>query len=193
MLEFLRNYTGEIEVNGETIQNQNIAQVLDNLTGNIQIHLKPAENARVRNAFTLKQEAVRDETKVQYNVLVKPWMTQKSNGTFNFMMTWNNDVPMPLRFMRGNINKETQGMFNMTLHGVAQKTNMCSVCGRTLTNPISRLFGIGPECMQKVGVFADISMEEAEQKLNEINKRIESLTWTGWIAKSAVMEMVEVK
>lgn len=193
MLEFLRNYTGEIEVNGETIQNQNITQVLDNLTGNIQIHLKPAENARVRNAFTLKQEAVRDETKVQYNVLVKPWMTQKSNGTFNFMMTWNNDVPMPLRFMRGNINKETQGMFNMTLHGVAQKTNMCSVCGRTLTNPISRLFGIGPECMQKVGVFADISMEEAEQKLNEINKRIESLTWTGWIAKSAVMEMVEVK
>lgn len=193
MLEFLRNYTGEIEVNGETIQNQNIAQVLDNLTGNIQIHLKPAENARVRNAFTLKQEAVRDETKVQYNVLVKPWMTQKSNGTFNFMMTWNNDVPMPLRFMCGNINKETQGMFNMTLHGVAQKTNMCSVCGRTLTNPISRLFGIGPECMQKVGVFADISIEEAEQKLDEINKRIESLTWTGWIAKSAVMEMVEVK
>lgn len=193
MLEFLRNYTGEIEVNGETIQNQNITQVLDNLTGNIQIHLKPAENARVRNAFTLKQEAVRDETKVQYNVLVKPWMTQKSNGTFNFMMTWNNDVPMPLRFMRGNINKETQGMFNMTLHGVAQKTNMCSVCGRTLTNPISRLYGIGPECMQKVGIFADISMEEAEQKLNEINKRIESLTWTGWIAKSAVMEMVEVK
>lgn len=193
MLEFLRNYTGEIEVNGETIQNQNIAQVLDALTGSIQIHLKPAENVRVRNAFTLKQEAVRDETKVQYNVLVKPWMTQKSNGTFNFMMTWNNDVPMPLRFMRGNVNKETQGMFNMTLHGVAQKTNMCSVCGRTLTNPISRLFGIGPECMQKVGVFADISMEEAEQKLNEINKRIESLTWTGWIAKSAVMEMVEVK
>ena len=193
MLEFLRNYTGEIEVNGETIQNQNIAQVLDNLTGNIQIHLKPAENARVRNAFTLKQEAVRDETKVQYNVLVKPWMTQKSNGTFNFMMTWNNDVPMPLRFMRGNVNKETQGMFNMTLHGVAQKTNMCSVCGRTLTNPISRLYGIGPECMQKVGIFADISMEEAEQKLDEINKRIESLTWTGWIAKSAVMEMVEVK
>lgn len=193
MLEFLRNYTGEIEVNGEIIQNQNIAQVLDALTGNIQIHLKPAENVRVRNAFTLKQEAVRDETKVQYNVLVKPWMTQKSNGTFNFMMTWNNDVPMPLRFMRGNVNKETQGMFNMTLHGVAQKTNMCSVCGRTLTNPISRLYGIGPECMQKVGIFADISMEEAEQKLNEINKRIESLTWTGWIAKSAVMEMVEVK
>ena len=193
MLEFLRNYTGEIEVNGETIQNQNIAQVLDNLTGNIQIHLKPIENARVRNAFTLKQDAVRDETKVQYNVLVKPWMTQKSNGTFNFMMTWNNDVPMPLRFMRGNVNKETQGMFNMTLHGVAQKTNTCSVCGRTLTNPISRLFGIGPECMQKVGVFADISIEEAEQKLDEINKRIESLTWTGWIAKSAVMEMVEVK
>lgn len=193
MLEFLRNYTGEIKVNGETIQNQNIAQVLDDLTGNIQIHLKPVENARVRNAFTLKQEAVRDETKVQYNVLVKPWMTQKSNGTFNFMMTWNNDVPMPLRFMSGNINKETQGMFNMTLHGVAQKTNMCSVCGRTLTNPISRLFGIGPECMQKVGVFADISIEEAEQKLDEINKRIESLTWTGWIAKSAVMEMVEVK
>lgn len=193
MLEFLRNYTGEIEVNGETIQNQNIAQVLDALTGSIQIHLKPAENARVRNAFTLKQDAVRDETKVQYNVLVKPWMTQKSNGTFNFMMTWNNDVPMPLRFMCGNVNRETPGMFNMTLHGVAQKTSMCSVCGRTLTNPISRLFGIGPECMQKVGIFADISMEEAEQKLDEINKRIESLMWTGWIAKSAVMEMVEVK
>lgn len=194
MLEFLKNYTGEIRVNNTVIENSSIVKVLDTLTGKINIQLTPVmqNKKEERNSFTLQQKAVVDKSKILYDILVKPWMTQKSTNSFNFMLNWNNDVPMPMRKMRGNINKETNGMYNMTLQGVPTTTGVCSVCGKTLTNPISRLYGIGPECMQKVGVFADIPIEEAESRLEEINNRIKDITWTGWIAKSAIMQMEEV-
>ena len=194
MLEFLRNYTGSITVNDGIVENKDISKVLDSLEGNIKIKLTPTQKEqKVKNSFTLREDAVVDKCSLSYNILVKPWMTQKSTPGFNFMLTWNNDIPMPLRIMSGKINKETPGMYNMSLHGIPTKTGTCSVCGRTLTNPISRLYGIGPECMNKVGIFSDITIEEAKDKLEEINNRIINIKWTGWIAKSAILEMMEVK
>ena len=196
MLEFLKNYTGEIKVNDNIIQNTDIQKVLDSLIGKITINLIPKkqkETKQTKNSFTLKQPAVLNKSQVLYDILVKPWMTQKSSKDFNFMLNWNNDTPMPMRRMRGSINKETPGMYNMTLRGVPSTTGVCSVCGKTLTNPISRLYGIGPECMEKTGIFSDIPIEKAKERLNEINKRIENIVWTGWIAKSAIMNMEEIK
>ena len=192
MLEFLKNYTGSITVNDNVIRNEDISTVLDSLEGSIKIKLSPKESS-IKNSFTLQKDAVVDKSSLSYYIFVKPWMTQKSSSNFNFMLTWNNDVPMPLRVMQGKINKETPGMYNMSLYGIPTKTGTCSVCGRTLTNPISRLYGIGPECMNKVGIFSDITIEEAKDRLEEINNRIINIKWTGWIAKSAILEMTEVK
>lgn len=192
MLEFLKNYPGTIAVNGKRISNTDINEILDKLFGEINIYLTPTQSENENSdIFTTREKPVRDETTVKYNIFVKPWMTKKSTEDFNFMLTWNNNIPMPFRYMCGTINRETSGMYNMTLHGVPRRTETCSVCGKTLTNPISKLFGIGPECMTKCGIFSDITIEQAREKLDEINSRIENTVWTGWIAKSAIMEMVE--
>lgn len=193
MLEFLKNYPGYLEVNGKRIENDNLDNILNNTFGKIVINLIPKKESRSTDKIKSNERVVKNNTDTEYDIVVKPWMTKKSTEDFNFMLNWNNNIPMPFRYMRGVINKQTPGMYNMTLRGVPKNTETCSVCGKTLTNPISRLFGIGPECMQKCGIFGDITIEQAEQKLDEINKRIEETIWTGWIAKSAILQMTEVK
>ena len=103
------------------------------------------------------------------------------------MAKFNNDNPMPLRTMQGTIEKETRGMVYMKLHGVGREEIHCMRCGRSLTNPISRHYGIGPECMQKVG-FVGIGIEEVDL----IKEKLQEVTWEGWIIKSAITDQREV-
>ena len=83
-----------------------------------------------------------------YKIKVKNYMTKKSTPSFDFMLKWNNDNPMPMRVMVGDKLEETRGMVKMQLHAdICEKiTETCMKCGRPLTNPVSRFFGIGPEC-----------------------------------------------
>ena len=76
----------------------------------------------------------------------------------------------------------------MDLQGKAEPTSRCLVCGKTLTNPISKLYGIGPECSDKVGIIRIESEEEAKEKLKHIMEQIDDITWTGWVIKSAIKE-----
>ncbi len=113
-------------------------------------------------------------------------MTRKASPDFDFMAKWNNDNPMPLRTMQGTIEKETRGMVYMHLHGVGLKEIRCLRCGKELTHPVSRLYGIGPECIKKVGIVADI------EDVDSIKEQLENVEWTGWIIKSAITEQEEV-
>ena len=122
-----------------------------------------------------------------YRIFVKQYMTEPSSPGFDFMAKWNNDTPMPLRVMTGTIEKETAGMYKMHLVGMAEATCKCMRCGRTLTNPISKKYGIGPECMQKVG-FIGIDIED----VTTIKERLEQVEWTGWVIKSAILEKEEI-
>ena len=88
-----------------------------------------------------------------YKITVKKYMTEPSTVNFDFQDKWNNGKPMPLCIMQGKVTKETRGMYYMSLEGKAERTSRCLVCGKTLTNPISKLYGIGPECSEKVGLI----------------------------------------
>ena len=99
---------------------------------------------------------------------------------------------MPLCIMQGEVIKETRGMFQMNLQGKAEPTSKCLVCGKTLTNPISKLYGIGPECSEKVGLIRIESEEEAKEKLKHIMEQIDDIAWTGWVIKSAIKEWEEI-
>ena len=95
-------------------------------------------------------------------------------------------APMPLRTMTGWVEKETRGMVYMHLHGVGEPVIRCLRCGKTLSNPISRHYGIGPECMSKLGIVADI------EDVDTIKKQLVDVTWEGWIIKSAITEEEDV-
>ena len=127
-----------------------------------------------------------------YKITVKKYMTEPATANFDFQDKWNNGKPMPLCIMQGEVIKETRGMYYMNLQGKAEPTSKCLVCGKTLTNPISKLYGIGPECSEKVGLIRIESEEEAKEKLKHIMKQIDDITWTGWVIKSAIKEWEEI-
>lgn len=162
------------------------------------IHIQPAQkialpasdNVSVDNLFT-------DDTKMavngEYKITVKAWMTEPSTPQFDFHDKWNNGNPMPLRIMTGKVIKETPRMFQMNLEGKCEPSSYCSVCGRPLSNTVSKLYGIGPECSAKCGIIRIESEEEAREKWNELVEQIGNIKWTGWITKSAIKEWEEVK
>lgn len=127
-----------------------------------------------------------------YKITVKKYMTEPATSTFDFQDKWNNGKPMPLCIMQGEVIKETRGMYYMNLQGKAEPTLKCLVCGKTLTNPISKLYGIGPECSEKVGIIRIESEEEAREKWNELVQQIGNIKWEGWVIKSAIKEWEEV-
>lgn len=180
MLEkLLKDWKGEIFINDVSVDRSNF----DFKTLSTDSHII------LRSSVKTATQSVVDTvlSKVQYRVTVKKYMTQKSTPGFDFMMKFNKDVPMPLRTMVGTIEKETKGMVYMKLHGQAEPVIRCMRCGRTLTNPISRHYGIGPECMSKLGLVCDID------DVDTIKKKLVDITWEGWIIRSSIIskEIVE--
>ena len=127
-----------------------------------------------------------------YKITVKKYMTEPATANFDFQDKWNDGNPMPLCIMQGEVIKETRGMYYMNLQGKAEPTSKCLVCGKTLINPISKLYGIGPECSEKVGLIRIESEEEAKEKLKHIMEQIDDISWTGWVIKSAIKEWEEI-
>ena len=127
-----------------------------------------------------------------YKITVKKYMTEPATANFDFQDKWNNGKPMPLCIMQGSVMKETRGMYYMNLQGKAEPTSKCLVCGKTLTNPISKLYGISPECSEKVGLIRIESEEEAKEKLKHIMEQIDDISWSGYVIKSSIKEWEEI-
>lgn len=130
---------------------------------------------------------------------VRQYMTKKASPGFDFMKKWNNDNPMPLRVMFGEILEETKGMVKVRVQGRAEKdSSKCMHCLRELTNPISMIYGIGPICGGH-GYFATDytkqKVDDREQIFKQADAELRKVTWEGWIIRSAISSktLVETK
>lgn len=128
----------------------------------------------------------------EYIVKVKRWMTQKTTDSFDFMRHWNSDVPMPFRVMRGRVLSETRGMLYMELRACVLRTDYCMKCGKPLSHPVSKLYGLGPECGGHYHINPFNTEEELQAAIHEVRQKLSNITWTGWVAKSGVEYATEV-
>lgn len=191
MITMLKDWNGQVEVNGQLYNS--MADVISQnkpYTGDIHIVL----HTTVKKPEITRGNGVQAVESNEIRITVKKYMTQKSEPGFDFMAKWNNDNPMPLRTMIGTIDKETPGMYHMKLHGdiYAEKICSCMACGRKLTNPVSQYFGIGPECggHNYVNPFED--EEQLKEAVAEYKKKLQNVTWEGWVIKSAITEKEDV-
>ena len=189
MINLLRNWTGEIEINGQHYDS--IAEVskfdFKTLSDNVSIKLSSKSKQTSGESNSSENHIVGSTDKTEYQITVRQYMTKKATPEFDFMAQWNGDKPMPIRTMRGTIEKETRGMVYMHLHGFAKQTVTCLCCGKDLTNPVSRHYGIGPICLSKMGITRDI------EDVSGITEELQNIEWQGWIIKSAITEKEEVR
>ena len=84
------------------------------------------------------------------------------------------------------IKAETRMAFLIKTRASAKVTSHCCVCGRTLTDPVSILTGIGPVCADKNGIpYGDVDVTKAA--LEEIaTKEVEIEVW---IPKSTIKNL----
>ena len=129
----------------------------------------------------------------EYIIRVKRWMTKETtNDSFDFMRHWNKNIPMPMRVMRGRVLSETRGMLYMELRACPLKTDYCMRCGKPLSHPVSKLYGLGPECGGHYHINPFNTEEELQAAIKEVRQKLNNVVWTGWIAKSGVEYATEV-
>ena len=189
MLKLIESWKGAVEVDGvkyDSVQ----ALTSSSKTFSDKVHIVLHANAKnvTEKRTELKKQSVEASTdNTEYRITVKKYMTQPASVGFDFMEKWNKNKPMPMRTMQGTVEKETRGMVYMNLHGFGQKTITCACCGKELTNPVSRHYGIGPICLGKLGIVSAIDDVE------NIKEQLERIKWSGWIIKSAIINRKEIK
>ena len=194
MVTMIQNWRGAVEVNGTVYENIEAASTAFKAfsdTWNIKLLPKGKGSHVGQDSHVLKAKkdsVAPEEEHEEFRITVKAYMTRptEAGSTFDFMAKWNHNIPMPLRTMVGYTVKETKGMKYMKLHGKGLAEVRCMRCGRTLTHPISRKYGIGPECIQKLGF--SYGVEDVE----EITDALTDVKWEGWVIKSAILEEEEV-
>lgn len=189
-MKAFENWDGTISINGKEIN----AAGLDKLNGKVTIRLIPKTTfiERFHKEETKPTLLSTDfsNNKGLYKITAKKYMTKKATPEFDFMAKFNNDIPMPLLTMVGTVEKETRGMVYMNLHGDITQTitDTCLCCGKPITNPISKYFGMGPICGNHNYVNPFGSQEELQAAIGEYRKRLQNITWSGWIIRSAIVE-----
>jgi len=178
--KLLKDWKGEIKINDVAVQASEIACVAFSEDTHIILH--SAKKNATQSVVDTQNKAI------QYKVTVKRYMTETASPEFDFMAKWNNNNPMPLRTMVGTVEKETRGMVYMKLHGQAEPVVRCMRCGRMLTNEVSKMYGIGPECITKIPFVMDLDINDVDG----IKQKLVDVTWEGWIVKSAITEKEEV-
>ncbi len=194
MINQLKQWQGACEINGQRFDSFPV----DFNDFSDMIHIKLYPSAQKREESTGNDEKRQSTSTVvnnnqlqighTYEITVKQYMTRKATPEFDFMANFNNDIPMPLRTMVGTVIKETKGMYFLELKGQAKKEIRCLRCGRELTNQVSRMYGIGPECITKIPVFFDIDINDVEG----IKEKMQEVKWSGWCIKSAITEVKEI-
>ena len=179
MISMLKDWKGKIEINDILYDN---ASTIENNTFSKQIHIKLYSNNKTSNKSKMQDET--DTKEIRFTV--KPYMTKKATPEFDFMAKGNNNIPMPMRIMEGVKEKSTPGMVYLKLHGLAKPTINCYLCGKELTNPISRKYGVGPVCLSKLGIERDIEDVEG------ITEELINIKWEGWCIRSAILKEEEV-
>lgn len=186
MLTMLRSWSGSVEFNGTVYPTVDMfASAVKTLKPDDKLILR-AKNYKKQSTEHVAVEAVSAPSETR--VTVKAYMTKPACPGFDFMQKWNDNKPMPLRVMTGVKVKETPGMVYMKLHGDiwARRICTCMCCGRELTNPVSQFFGIGPECGGHNYTHPFNSDEELREAVKAYRAHLQSITWEGWIVKSAI-------
>lgn len=176
MFEFLKKYNGDIYINNKYIDNNASIDEIENTPGTYEIVLKPYDDDyKYLNDFIFT---------------VRPSMTNTNpEDPYDFNKLYNNGVCMPMRTMQGDVIKITKTLFYAKLHGVPVNSRRCSYCGKLITSPESIKYGVGTECIKKLGLKEPQTSLQWQEYKKKIEEQLYKVTWEGWIPKDCIVSM----
>ena len=196
MESILRGINRPMSVNGtnvvdmeSTIASLQTGDTVSIILNAIQVQNQEVSPAQQTNVLTSNDMRVNHS----YIIKVRQYMTKPASPEFDFQAKWNSNIPMPFRIMKCRVLKETRGMVMVDCIATPLKTDVCMRCGRTLTHPVSRLYGIGPECGGHAHINPFDTEEELYAALDKVKEQLAEIKWRGWIIKSALIEVQEVR
>ena len=170
-LKQLQGWQGKVIVNGT--EYESVSSVPSDIEVATITLLPAVERRRVK---------VEDSTDDREHLItVKQWLTQPATPEWDYNDRMNKGVPMPLRTMQGTVLKETAKSVYMHLHGSVKPVVHCMRCGRELTNPISRHYGLGTECLGKVGILVD------PDEVEKIKEQLVKIEGNWWIPRTSIL------
>lgn len=111
-------------------------------------------------------------------IKVRQWLTRRD------------DKPIPMRTMECVVVRETARAIQVKLNGHLKPSTTCNHCGRKLTHPVSLMYGLGPVCGGHFHINPCTTESELKAKYDEMAKKMESVTWEGWIPRSQIESLV---
>lgn len=192
MESILKAINRDIEYNGEIINVDNFVDNVDECEV-VKVFIRANNTVQYIEEEVEEQDMGIIEVGKTYRIKVRQYMTKPATPEFDFQDKWNKGIPMPFRTMTAVIKKETKGMYFVECWVEPMETSSCMKCGRRLNHPVSKLYGIGPECGQHAHINPFETSEELHQHLEEIKVTLNNIKWEGWIIKTAIEEYKEVK
>lgn len=121
---------------------------------------------------------------IEYRIRLERWFTHKDENKF------------PVRIWHGWVEYESAKALHVNLWVQPGQDGECLRCGRTLTHPISKYVGLGPECgkhyYKGYNLETSTHMNEWNDLLEFIKKGYDGVTYNGWIPRKSVQSMVVV-
>ena len=174
----------------DDIDNQDSHELLSSLPG-IEYKMVDYDCLREGNEKWLADEVSALKMKVKSTVdsfsyksgdqiEIKAWLAKRIQKELNMDIFFRN---LEIVSMKAETNKAIL----CTVKFVSDVAQGCHLCGRPLEDQISVATGIGPVCLNKIGIKR-AKLEDAHKILEEINKLCEELGETPeiWIAKSQI-------
>lgn len=187
----LIDWKKKLRVNGMVFENSADAyDFFKNFDGDVVVEFNFKER-KITATGEVQAEKTEEEYEDQklYRVKVRQYMTKPPTQDFDFHTKWNGGREMPMRIMVGKVVGETPGMYKMDLFAKPMPSSICMVCGKTLTHPVSLIYGIGPECGRHFHMNPFDTEEELEASFEQLKQRMADIEWCGWIPKKAFEEM----
>lgn len=184
MSKALACYINNIKKKGIKISEKTIVDTINNESKKINII-----NILKDNKNYIEEKNLADQK--EYKVTVKLYMTKSDSFNFTFHTTWNQGKAMPLRVMYGTILESTKTMYKMKLYGKITQTDICLKCGKPLTNAISKLYGLGPDCGQHYYINP-LSETDFIKDKNILQDKFNNITWEGWVPKVSIVSLEEI-
>lgn len=166
-----------LEFNIKSVYIEHVERMLERISNDWAYEIDDKKGLATFSLYDFTKDSTKEKKQL---IKVRQWLTRR------------NDNPVPMRTMECSIVRETNKAYQVKLTGHLTPSSNCNHCGRTLTHPVSLMYGLGPVCGGHFHINPCNSESELKARYDEMSRQMAKVTWEGWIPKSQVESLTTI-